>query len=205
VTETTRTPIVTCDVTVSLDGFISGPEHLDQGFMRIMDWIHQAMAWRERYGFSGGDNVDADAMTTMFENTGAHVMGRSMFDLGEQPWGDSPPFHAPVFVVTHRPRDPLAKAGGTTFHFVTDGVARAIELAREAAGGKNVHISGGADIVRQAIDADLVDELRLHIAPVLLGAGMPLFGTLTKGPRNLELMKVGHSERAVHLTYRLPK
>jgi len=204
-TETAGTTKVTCDMTVSLDGFTSGPEHLDQGFMSIMDWAHQAMAFRERFGFEGGDNVDDHAVTAVFENSGAYVMGRTMFDVGEEPWGESPPFRAPVFVITHRPRDPLVKAGGTTFTFVTDGISRAVELARQAAGGRNVQISGGADIVRQVIDAGIVDELRLHVAPVLLGGGMPLFGTSPKAPRKLDLVRAAHSERAVHLTYRLSR
>jgi dihydrofolate reductase len=110
-----------------------------------------------------------------------------------------------VFVITHRHRDPLAKVGGTTFTFVTDGVSRAVELARQAAGGKNVQISGGADIVRQVIDAGIIDELRLHVAPVLLGRGMPLFGTNGTGARKLDLIKADHSQRAVHLTYRLSR
>lgn len=196
-------PIVTCDMTVSLDGFYSGPEHMDEGFRRIVDWIHQAMAWRERYGKQGGDDLDADAVVRTFPPVvGAFVMGRGMFDVGEEPWGDEPPFGAPVFVVTSRERDPLVKTG-TTFHFVTDGPARAIELAREAAGERNVHISGGGTFVRTALGADLIDELRVDIAPVLLGDGMPLFAGVTPGRRQLEIADVAHSERVVHLTYRL--
>ena len=155
--DTTRTPKVTCDMTLSLDGFISGPEHVDQGFMAIMDWAHHAMAFRERVGWKGGDDLDADVITNVYEHTGAYVMGRTMFDQGEQPWGDTPPFRAPVFVVTHRRREPLVKQGGTTFHFVTEGLAHALELARPAAGSKNVALSGGAVLVRQALEADVID------------------------------------------------
>ena len=196
------TPEIICDMTVSLDGFTSGPDLLDEGAWRIMDWIHQATVWRERSGLEGGDTVDSEAMAAFFENTGAFVMGRTMFEHGEEPWGDNPVFHAPVFVVTHRPRNPLIKDGGTTFTFVTDGLVRAVELAREAAKGRKVQISGGPSTVRQAIDANLIDELRLHVAPVLLGTGKLLFGALSGGHRELKLVKVRQSERAVHLTYR---
>jgi dihydrofolate reductase len=201
-TDMNSTPKITCNMTISLDGFTSGPDLLDEGAWRIMDWIHQATVWRARSGLEGGDTVDSEAMAAFFENTGAFVMGRTMFEHGEKPWGDNPVFHAPVFVVTHRSRDPLVKDGGTTFTFVTDGLVRTVELAREAAGGRMVQISGGPNTVRQAVDANLIDELRLHIAPVLLGTGRPLFGTLSGGRRELELVKVRQSRRAVHLTYR---
>lgn len=195
-------PIVTCDMTISLDGFISGPNHLDYGFMSIMDWIHQTMVWRERYGLEGGDAVDQEALAKSFANVGAFVMGRTMFETGEEPWGDTPPFHAPVFVVTHRHQETLAKNGGTEFSFVTEDLVRVMELAKAAAGEKNVHISGGASLVRQVLNAGLIDELRLHIAPVLLGAGMPLFTSEVSHVRTLELIHISNSPRAVHLTYR---
>jgi dihydrofolate reductase len=204
-TTTTWPGKVICDMTVSLDGFISGPEHLDEGFMAVMDWVHQAMAWRERFGFAGGDDLDADAVAAIVAGAGAFVMGRGMFDVGEEPWGPNPPFRAPVFVVTHRPRATLRREGGTSFTFVTDGPPRALELACLAAGDKNVHISGGAELARQVIEGDLVDELRIHVAPVLLGAGMPLFKPAGKGLRKLEPVDVRHSPRVAHLTYRLPK
>ncbi len=114
-------------------------------------------------------------VTATFAAAGAYVMGRRMFDGGELPWGEEPPFRAPVFVVTHRDREVLERKGGTSFTFVTDGIARAVELAREAAGGQDVAVSGGGTLLRQVLAAGLLDELELHIAPVLLGDGMRLF------------------------------
>jgi dihydrofolate reductase len=193
--------LVTCDMTVSVDGYASGPGHLDEGFMRIMDWAHAAHAFREAVGMSGGEhNADSDLIANLFTNTGAYVMGRTMFDCGEEPWGDTPPFEAPVFVVTHRDRKPLVRNGGTTFHFVTEGVTRAFELAKEAADRKDVAVSGGPQVVQQVVDAGLLDELRLHIAPVLLGGGMRLFDALS---RQVDLIPtdVAQSERATHITY----
>ena len=126
--------------------------------------------------FAGGEpSVNSDIVEETFAAAGAYVMGRRMFDGGELPWGEEPPFRAPAFVVTHRPREVLERKGGTSFTFVTDGIERAVELAREAAGGKDVAVSGGGTLLRQVLAAGLLDELELHIAPVLLGDGMRLF------------------------------
>jgi dihydrofolate reductase len=161
-------------------------------------------AWRDRYGMEGGaKDTDSDLFETLYTNMGAYVMGRGMFDLGEEPWGDDPPFHAPVFVVTHRPREVLEREGGTTFTFVTDGgVEEAVTRARAAAGAKDVHISGGAKIVSQAVAAGVVDELHLHVAPVLLGRGMRLFDGL-KDTVELEIAGVVESPHAAHIRYRV--
>jgi dihydrofolate reductase len=195
--------IVSCNMSVSVDGFISGPEHLDAGFNRVQEWIHRIFAWRERYGLEGGaKDPDSDLFESLHANIGAYVMGRGMFDAGEEPWGDDPPFHAPVFVVTHRTRDILVREGGTTFTFVPDGVAEAVARARAAAGDRDVHVSGGGKIVSQALGACLIDEIHLHVAPVLLGEGMPLFNGLA-GPVELELAGVIESEHACHLRYRV--
>jgi dihydrofolate reductase len=168
--------LVTAQMSVSLDGFYSGPEHVDAGFHRVTRWVIDAYAWRQRQGFEGGEqSVDSDLIEEMFQATGAYVMGRRMFDTGEVPWGETPPFRAPVFVVTHRARPPLVRKGGTTFTFVTDGVDSAIARARAAADGRNVAVAGGGDLLRQVLAAGLLDELELHISPVLLGAGMRLF------------------------------
>jgi dihydrofolate reductase len=182
--------LVTAQMSVSLDGCYAGPmdpgpvptgpegwmnSHEALGFMRITRWVIDAMAWRERLGFAGGErNVNSDVVQETFESAGAYVMGRRMFDGGEVPWGDDPPFHAPVFVVTHRARQTLPREGGTSFTFVTDGVESAIERARIAAGGKDVAIAGGGSLLRQALEAGLLDQLELHIAPVVLGEGMRL-------------------------------
>lgn len=127
-------------------------------------------------------------------------MGRTMFDTGEEPWGDDPPFRAPVFVVTHRPREVLRRQGGTSFTFVTGGIAEAVARARQAAGDRDVHVSGGARSVSQAINAGLIDELHLHIAPVILGAGMRLFEGIS-GPIDYQISGVVASPHVTHVRY----
>jgi dihydrofolate reductase len=153
---------------------MQGPEA--PGFFRVTRWAVDAMAWRERQGFAGGErSVNSDIIEQTFAAASAYVMGRRMFDAGEIPWGDDPPFRAPVFVVTHRPREVLERQGGTSFTFVTDGIERALELARQAAGGKDVAVAGGGELLRQVLAAGLLDRLELHIVPVLLGDGQRLF------------------------------
>jgi len=180
---------VTAQMSVSLDGFYAGPAHTGDGnwmesaegpgFFRVTRWATDAMAWRERQGFAGGvDDTNSEIIAETFAAAGAYVMGRRMFDAGEAPWGDEPPFRAPVYVVTHRPRATLHRSGGTSFTFVTEGgIASAIEQARATAGGKNVAVAGGGTLVRQVLRAGLLDELELHIAPVVLGTGLRLLDT----------------------------
>jgi len=179
--------IVTAQMSVSVDGFYAGPKHTDMqtwlegpeaaGFFRVTRWAIDAEAWRQRLGFKGGEqNTNSEVIAETFESAGAYVMGRRMADGGEVPWGDDPPFRAPVFVVTHRPRQRLDRQGGTSFTYVTDGIESAIGQARAAANGKNVAIAGGGTLLRQAIKLGLLDELELHVAPVILGAGMSLLG-----------------------------
>ncbi|MBX7265815.1 dihydrofolate reductase family protein [Micromonospora sp. Llam7] len=176
---------VTAQLSVSLDGCYAGPRHdgdgdwmrsaESHGFFRVTRWATDAMAWRERQGFSGGNqDVDSEIIAESFGSAGAYVMGRRMADGGEVPWGDEPPFRAPVFVVTHRPRPKLLRRGGTSFTYVTDGVASAVAQARAAAGGKNVAVAGGGSLVRQVLRAGLLDELELHVVPVVLGSGLRL-------------------------------
>ncbi|MFJ1767823.1 dihydrofolate reductase family protein [Amycolatopsis sp. NPDC088138] len=187
---------VTAQMSVSLDGFYTGPRDTEHphdmsrwmrgpeapGFFRVTRWAVDAAAWRERQGFAGGErSVDSEIVEETFAAAGAYVMGRRMFDAGEFPWGDEPPFHAPAFVVTHRPREVLERQGGTSFTFVTEGLERAIDLARDAAGGKDVAVSGGGELLRQVLAAGLLDQLDLHIAPVLLGEGQHLFHGLGLG------------------------
>jgi dihydrofolate reductase len=160
--------IVTAQMSVSVDGYYAGPKHTDMqtwlegpeaaGFFRVTRWVIDAEAWRERLGFQAG----------------AYVMGRRMADGGEIPWGEDPPFRAPVFVVTHRPRPVLHRQGGTSFTYVSTGIQHAIDQARAAANGKNVAIAGGGTLLRQVIQLGLLDELELHIVPVILGDGMRL-------------------------------
>ena len=150
--------LVTAQMSLSLDGFYVGPQHVDMatwmegpeaaGFFRVTRWVNGALAWRERLGFEGGDHdVNSEIIEEAFEAAGAYVMGRRMADGGEVLWGDDPPFHAPVFVVTHRPRETLVKQGGTSFTYVTDGVGSAVEQARVAANGKDVAIAGGGSLL----------------------------------------------------------
>jgi dihydrofolate reductase len=196
--------LVTAHISVSLDGFFSGPEHLDAGFHRVTRWAVDTMAWRERQGLRGGErNVNSGVLEEMVGAPGAHVMGRKMFDLGEIPWGDNPPFGAPVFVVTHRPRETVQKEGGTSFTFVTDGIARAIEQAREAAGGGDVTVAGGGALVRQALREGLVDQLELNVTPVLLGDGMRVFEAGEGEAIELTPTRVVDTPEVTHLRYRV--
>ena len=177
--------IVTAQMSVSVDGFYAGPEHTGAqpwlegpealGFFRVTRWVIDAEAWRQRQGFTGGDNsTNSQIIAETFGAAGAYVMGRRMMDGGEVPWGDEPPFRAPVFVVTHRPRPVLHRQGGTSFTYVTDGIESAIGQARAAANGKNVAVAGGGTLLRQVIKLGLLDELELHVVPVILGTGMRL-------------------------------
>ena len=155
--------------------WLDGPEAA--GFFRVTRWAIDAEAWRQRLGFKGGEqNTNSEVIAETFDSAGAYVMGRRMADGGEIPWGEDPPFRAPVFVVTNRPRQTLQRQGGTSFTYVTAGIDSAIDQARAAANGKNVAIAGGGTLLRQVIKLGLLDELELHIVPVILGDGMRLLG-----------------------------
>ena len=211
---------VTAQMSVSLDGYYAGPrspgdphdmaaflESLEgPGFFRVTRWVIDAMAWRERLGYAGGEqSVNSEVIEETFAAAGAYVMGRRMFDGGEIPWGEVPPFRAPVFVVTHREREIVRRQGGTSFTFVTDGIERAVALARDAAGGKNVAVAGGGTLLRQVLAAGLLDELELHIIPVLLGDGMRLFdgGLELDAREGIELTpaRVIQTPEATHIRY----
>jgi dihydrofolate reductase len=208
------------DISVSLDGFVAGPdptleEPLGKGGEELHAWALGTRAWRKSHGLSGGErNVDSEVVEESTRNVGATIMGRRMFSGGQGPWeqdpnadawwGDEPPFHHPVFVLTHHPREPLVKEGGTTFTFVTDGIESALEQAREAAGEADVAIGGGASVVQQYLDAGLLDEFQIHVAPILLGGGVPLFDTApARSERKLECTRVIESPAAAHLRYRV--
>ena len=197
---------VSFDISVSLDGFIAGPNDgvgngLGDGGEKLHEWGIRQRSWREAHGYEGGEEgTDSDVMEETFANAGAIIIGRRMFDLAEDPWGDEPPFHMPVFVVTHRDREPLEKRGGTTFHFVTDGIESALEQAREAAGGKDVAIGGGASVIQQYLAAGLVDEFQLHVVPLMLGGGVRLFaGGLPQ--RDFSKTRVIDSPDVTHLRF----
>ncbi|MEW2383057.1 dihydrofolate reductase family protein [Micromonospora sp. NPDC047707] len=207
---------VTAQLSVSLDGYYAGPRHTGDGhwmesaeaaaFFRVTRWATDAMAWRERQGFAGGTHdTNSEIVAESFAAAGAYVMGRRMADGGEVPWGAEPPFRAPVFVVTHRPRETLVRGGGTSFTYVTDGVASAVAQARAAAGGKNVAVAGGGSLVRQVLAAGLLDELELHIVPVVLGSGLRLLdadlGLGAKEGIELVPTRVVHSPDVTHVRY----
>lgn len=207
---------VTAQMSVSLDGYYAGPRHNGEGdwiasaeaagFFRITRWVIDAMAWRERVGFAGGEqDTNDEIIRETFEAAGAYVMGRRMADGGEVPWGEEPPFRAPVFVVTHRPRQTRRCGGGTSFTYVTDGIVSAIDQARAVANGKNVAIAGGGSLVRQVLDAGLLDELELHICPVVLGGGLRLLEPdLDLGDKEaieLSLARVVHTPQVTHIRY----
>jgi dihydrofolate reductase len=208
---------VIADISVSLDGFVAGPdpspdEPLGKGGEGLHEWVIATKGWRQKHGYEGGETgTDSDMSDRAVANVGAVVMGRGMFGpvaggpWGDEPWegwwGDNPPFHVPVYVLTHHEREPLEKQGGTTFHFVTDGIGSALDQAQSAAGDKEVLIAGGGNVIQQCIRAGAVDELQLHIVPLFLGGGAPLFDDLPAGP--LEPIEVVGSPAVTHVRYRL--
>jgi dihydrofolate reductase len=211
---------VTAQMSVSLDGYYAGlrsstdPHDMaafmegteGPGFFRVTRWVIDAMAWRERQGYGGGErSVNSQIVGETFAAAGAYVMGRRMFDGGEIPWGEVPPFRAPVFVVTHRPREVLQRQGGTSFTFVTGGIEAAVARAKDAAGGKDVAVAGGGTLLRQVLAAELLDELELHVAPVLLGDGMRLFdaglGLDVREGIELTPVRVVQTTEVTHIRY----
>jgi dihydrofolate reductase len=208
------------DVAISLDGFLAGPnprfeEPLGDAGERLHEWMFQTAGWRESHGIEseGAGGRDDEIVRETTENTGAYLMGRQMFggrredggwdDSWKGWWGDDPPYHVPVFVLTHHARESLPMEGATTFHFVTDGIESALEQARAAAGDKDVQIAGGADVVRQYLKAGVVDEFQVHVAPVFLGGGVPLFDGLGNDEIKLEVIRAVESPLVTHLKYRV--
>lgn len=202
-------------ISISLDGFVAGPnqsvEHpIGEGGMRLHQWAFVTEAWRREHGVEGGErSADSDVAEEVAEGIGAYIMGRRMFGGGEGAWdeswrgwwGERPPFGAPVFILTHHPREPLPMEGGTTFHFVTDGIESALAQAREAAAGEDVAIAGGASAIRQYLAAGELDELYLHIVPIILGAGERLLEDV--GDPTLEPVEVVASPAVTHVKYRV--
>ena len=201
---------------MSLDGFVAGPhqspeEPLGLGGERLHEWVFPLEAWRRPHGMDGGVvNESTPVMEDELANIGATIMGRNMFGGGPGPWketdpwngwwGRNPPFHHPVFVLTHHAREPLIMDGGTTFTFVTDGIESALDQARRAAAGKDVALSGGASAAQQYLNAGLVDELQLHLVPTLLGAGERLFAN-AEDLQGLTLVKTVAAPGVVHLKF----
>jgi dihydrofolate reductase len=206
---------VTCQISVSLDGYVAGPDQslddpLGKSGTRLHDWVVTTAGWREQHGLEGGEhNSDSELAAKLTDGVGAYIMGRKMFGGGEGPWDQSwtgwwdkePPFHVPVFVLTHHPREPLEMEGGTTFHFVTEGIEAALAAARAAAGSGDVAVAGGASAVQQYLAAGLLDELFLHVVPVLLGGGERLLDDA--GTPQLEPVEVVASPAVTHIRYRV--
>lgn len=204
---------VTCHISISLDGFVAGPNQslenpIGEGGMRLHQWMFDTASWREQHGLERVDRTaDSEVVDEVVQDVGAYIMGRKMFGGGDGPWdktwtgwwGDQPPYHGPVFVLTHHAREPLSMQGGTTFTFVTDGIDSALEQARLAAGEKDVAIAGGASTVQQYLAAGLLDELYLHIVPVILGAGERLLEDV--GDPTLKPVKVIASPAVTHVKY----
>ena len=180
-------------ISVSLDGFVAGPAQdadnpLGVGGMRLHEWVFPLAAWRQTQGLKGGEvNESSRVIEAAMADIGATVMGRNMFGGGTGPWGDNPwngwwgdnpPYHHPVFVLTHHPREPLVCAGGTTFTFVSDGIESALDQARTAAAGRDVSLAGGAHVARQYLEAELVDQMWINLVPIFLGDGERLFQDL---------------------------
>jgi dihydrofolate reductase len=204
------------DISMSLDGYVAGLDQseenpLGKGGEELHDWVIELEAWRKSHGREGGEvNASTPVMEEQLENIGAGLMGRNMFGppeggpWGEDPWqgwwGDEPPFHVPVFVLTHHEREPL-ELSDTTFHFVTDGIESALDQARDAAGKQDVKLSGGANVAQQYLAAGLVDEMELHVVPRLLGSGERLLENV--GDLQLEQTRVIEAPGVTHLKYRV--
>jgi dihydrofolate reductase len=209
------------DISMSLDGFVAGPnatleEPLGVGGERLHDWVLRLASWREPHGLEGGETgPDDELVRATRERVGAEIMGRRMFSGGEGAWeddpnadawwGDNPPFHVPVYVLTHHPRESEVKEGGTTFHFVSNGIESALEQARAAAGDRDVALGGGASVAQQYLSVGLLDELHIHVAPILLGGGVSLFGELGTDAPKLKLTRVVESPLVTHLGYEVAR
>ncbi len=203
-------------IAMSLDGFVAGPGQdvdnpLGIGGMHLHDWAFSLAVWRAAHGLEGGEvNESTSVVEASLANIGATVMGRNMFGggtgtWGDDPWngwwGDDPPFHHPVFVVTHHARQPLVCKGGTTFTFVTGGIESALDLARAAAAGQDVSLAGGAEAARQYLAADLVDEMEISLVPIFLGDGERLFDHLGVGNPRLDHVGTVAAPGVTHLKF----
>ncbi len=208
-------------VTMSLDGFMA-PEPVpvelaftpegqnDPGvqrwmakWMELQAWIFPQRFFQEnlKLGEGGEEGLDNDIARATYERTGVSIMGKRMFEGGELAWPQEAPFHTPVFVVTHTARDPWERPGGTTFHFVTDGIASALDQAREVAGDRDIRIAGGSETIQQYLDTGLIDEFSVTVSPVLFGSGIRLFDRVDPGRIALQQVRSDGSPRVTHLTY----
>ncbi len=207
-------------ISMSLDGYVAGPNQsmkdpLGEGGEQLHGWVIETRGWRQTHGMEGGTTgTDDDIGAEMFRHVGATIMGRHMFGGGTGPWpepawngwwGEDPPFHMPVLVLTHHARDPVEMKGGTTFHFVTDGIRAALDQATAAAGGKDILLAGGGDVICQYMKAGLIDEMDIHMVPILLGGGARLFGDTGGQQTAYEPIRVAASPTVGHFKYRRKK
>jgi dihydrofolate reductase len=204
-------------IAMSLDGYVAGPNQsvenpIGVGGMRLHEWVFPLAVWRAMHGMEGGETNESSAVIEeSMAGLGATIMGRNMFGGHPGPWradapwdgwwGNNPPFHHPVFVLTHHARPPLALEGGTTFSFVTDGFEAALAAARRAASGQDVSLAGGAQAAQQYLKAGLVDEMWIHLVPVLLGAGERLFDSVGSELHGLELVRTAVAPKVTHLRF----
>jgi dihydrofolate reductase len=193
-------------VSMSLDGFIapeSAEDLMGQQWMELQQWVFPTRFMRESLGLGAGgeEGLDNDIARQTFERTGASVMGKRMFDAGERMWPEAAPFHTAVYVVTHEKRDPWERPGGTTFHFVTDGIETALDQAREAAGEREVRIAGGGATILEYVNAGLIDEFSIALSPVLFGAGVRLFEGVDASRVALQQIRSEPTPRVTHVTY----
>jgi len=205
------------NIAISLDGFVAGPNQsqenpLGVGGMELHQWLLPLAVFRDSHAQQDGEvNASTPVVQEWSENIGATVMGRNMFGGGPGPWGDDPwngwwgddpPFHTPVFVLTHHPREPLEMKGGTTFTFVTDGIEAALEQAKDAARGKHVSLGGGAQVAQQYMAAALIEEMEISVVPILLGDGARLFDNLGDADLTLEQVRAVEAPGVTHIKYR---
>lgn len=203
------------NIGLSLDGYMAPegmtlehwrtPEYKDWGakWGALMSWVLNQQYFREnlKFGPGGETGPENDFVRSTTERIGANIMGKRMFEQGEVSWPEEAPFHTPVYVLTHEQRDPWVRPGGTTFHFVNDGLESALEQARASAGGRDVRISGGADVIQQYLNLGVVDELEVALAPVLFGGGRRLFENLREPGPLFRIDKVLEGPAATHLRY----
>ena len=205
-------------ITMSLDGYVAGPDQSEEnplgvGGEELHEWVFPLKVWRESHGDEGGEvTASSPVVEGWSENVGAIIMGRNMFGGGPGPWGedpwtgwwgDNPPYHVPVFVLTHHEREPLEMEGDTTFHFVTEGFGSALDRARAAAGEADISVIGGANAIQQYLSAGLVDELEISVSPRFLGGGERLFDNLDGADIELEQLRAVEGVGVTHISYRV--
>ncbi len=203
------------NIGLSLDGYMA-PEGMDiENWERpeykgwgakwgtLMSWILKQQYFRENLNFGRGGETGPvnDMLRNTMERSGANIMGKRMFDQGEISWPEEAPFHAPVYVLTHEKREPWARPGGTTFYFVNDGPVSALEKARESSGGRDIRISGGADVIQQYLNMGAIDELEVALAPIMFGSGRRLFENVNEPVPQFRIDKVLNTPDATHLRY----